>query len=177
MSAEEIVEQEEQIETPNVGHEEEANNMVKNYIIASMGAALVPVPLFDMVALTGIQLKMLHSLAKLYDVKFTKNLGKSLIGSLLGGIVPTSTAASLSKAVPGVGTTAGVIGMSAIGGAATYAIGRVFIQHFESGGTFLDFNPEKVREYFKAEFERGKDVANELQDSDEVKAEAEKATA
>jgi len=166
-----VVEKQEELESPSIGHEEEANNMVKNYIIASMGAALVPVPLFDMVALTGIQLKMLHSLAKLYNVKFTKNLGKSLIGSLLGGIVPTSTAASLAKAVPGVGTTAGVIGMSAIGGAATYAIGRVFIQHFESGGTFLDFNPEKVRDYFKSEFERGKDVASELQENEEVKAE------
>ncbi|WP_353572858.1 YcjF family protein [Candidatus Albibeggiatoa sp. nov. BB20] len=170
MSTENVAEQEEQVEAVIESHEEEANNMVKNYIIASMGAALVPVPLFDMVALTGIQLKLLHSLAKLYDVKFTKNLGKSLIGSLLGGIVPASTAASLSKAVPGVGTTVGVIGMSAIGGATTYAIGRVFIQHFESGGTFLDFNPEKVREYFKAEFERGKEVANELEDNDEVKA-------
>ncbi len=154
---------------PSTGHEEEANNLVKNYIIASMGAALVPVPLFDMVALTGIQLKMLHSLAKLYNVKFTKNLGKSLIGSLLGGIVPTSTVASLSKAIPGVGTTAGVIGMSIIGGASTYAIGRVFIQHFESGGTFLDFNPEKVREYFKEQFEKGKHVASKLEDTEEVK--------
>ncbi|MEK7989392.1 MAG: DUF697 domain-containing protein [Thiotrichaceae bacterium] len=170
MSEEEVIEKVET--TPVVSHEEEANNMVKGYIIASMGAALVPVPLFDMVVLTGIQLKMLHGLAKLYDVKFTKNLGKSLIGSLLGGIIPTTTAASLSKAVPGVGTTIGVIGMSAIGGGATYAIGRVFIQHFESGGTFLDFNPEKVREYFKAEFEKGKGVASELHDSDEVKAEA-----
>jgi uncharacterized protein (DUF697 family) len=175
MSAEEIVEQEEH--GPSTGHEEEANNMVKNYIIASMGAALVPVPLFDMVALTGIQLKMLHSLAKLYNVKFTKNLGKSLIGSLLGGVIPTSTAASLSKAVPGVGTAAGVIGMSAIGGAATYAIGRVFIQHFESGGTFLDFNPEKVREYFKEQFERGKGVASELENTEEVKTEAQKVSA
>jgi lipoate-protein ligase A len=67
--------------------------------------------------------------------------------------------------------------MSAIGGAATYAIGRVFIQHFESGGTFLDFNPEKVREYFKEQFERGKGVASELENTEEVKTEAQKVSA
>ena len=27
-------------------------------------------------------------------------------------------------------------------------MGKVFIQHFESGGTFLDFDPDKVRSYF-----------------------------
>lgn len=45
--------------------------------------------------------------------------------------------------------------MSAISGAITYAIGQVFIQHFESGGTFLDFDPKKVKEYFMEQFEEG----------------------
>jgi hypothetical protein len=38
--------------------------------------------------------------------------------------------------------------------ASTYAVGRVFIQHFESGGTFLDFDPDKVRAHFEAEFKK-----------------------
>ena len=44
-------------------------------------------------------------------------------------------------------------------GASTWALGKVFIQHFESGGTFLDFNPEKVREYYKVQFEEGRKMA------------------
>jgi hypothetical protein len=72
------------------------------------------------------------------------------------------TAASAAKSVPGVGTAAGVMSMSVLGGAATYAIGKVFVQHFESGGTFLDFDPEAVREHFAAEFNKGKDVAASL---------------
>ena len=28
------------------------------------------------------------------------------------------------------------------------SVGRVFIQHFASGGTFLDFDPESVRKHF-----------------------------
>jgi hypothetical protein len=30
----------------------------------------------------------------------------------------------------------------------TWAVGRVFIQHFASGGTFLNLDPHQVREYF-----------------------------
>ncbi|MEZ5671856.1 MAG: hypothetical protein R3E08_05540 [Thiotrichaceae bacterium] len=52
-----------------------------------------------------------------------------------------------------------------MGGAATYAIDKVFVQHFESGGTFLDFDPEAVREHFAAEFAKGKDVAASLNPS------------
>jgi len=146
----------------------QASNTVKNHVIGVMGASLVPIPLFDLVALTGVQLKMLHSLAKLYDVPFSKNLGKSLIVSLLGGVMPTSAAmtlASLAKAVPGLGTATGIISVSAIGGATTYAIGSVFMQHFESGGTLLDFDPKKMRDYFSSKLEEGKEVATDLKSS------------
>ena len=37
---------------------------------------------------------------------------------------------------------------------ATYVIGKVFIQHFASGGTLLDFNPPDYREFIKAQKEK-----------------------
>jgi hypothetical protein len=37
---------------------------------------------------------------------------------------------------------------------ATYVIGKVFIQHFASGGTLLDFNPPDYREFIKAQQEK-----------------------
>ena len=72
--------------------------------------------------------------------------------------MPTSTAmalASLAKAVPGLGTATGMISVSLLGGATTYAIGSVFVQHFESGGTLLDFEPQKMRAYFLQQTGRG----------------------
>jgi uncharacterized protein (DUF697 family) len=143
----------------------EANNIIKKHVIVAMSVSLVPIPLFDLVALTGVQLKMLHSIAKLYEVPFSKNLGKSSIASLLGGVMPTSTAmtlASLAKAVPGLGTATGMISVSLLGGATTYAIGSVFAQHFESGGTLLDFDAKKMRAYFSGKLAEGKGVAAEL---------------
>ena len=143
----------------------EANSIVKNHVIGSMGISLVPIPLVDLVGLTGIQLKMLHSLAKLYRVPFSENLGKSLIVSLVGGVMPTSTAmtlASFAKSIPGLGTATGMVSVTILGGATTYAIGNVFIQHFESGGTLLDFDPKTMREYFKEKLQEGKRVASSL---------------
>ena len=143
----------------------QAGNLIKKHVIVAMGASLVPIPLFDLLALTGVQLKMLHSVAKLYEVPFSKNLGKSSIASLLGGVMPTSTAmtlASLAKAVPGLGTATGMISVSVLGGATTYAIGSVFVQHFESGGTLLDFDPKKMRAYFSNKLQEGKCVAANL---------------
>jgi hypothetical protein len=36
-------------------------------------------------------------------------------------------------------------------------MGKVFIQHFESGGTFLTFDPQQVRDYYAQQFEKGKE--------------------
>ncbi len=43
--------------------------------------------------------------------------------------------------------------MPVLSAGATYAIGKAFVQHFESGGTLLDFNPPDYREFIKAQKE------------------------
>ncbi len=143
----------------------EADNLIKSHVIAAMGVALAPVPLIDMVAIAGIQLRMLGKLSGLYQAPFSEQLGKKVIFSLLGGVLPISAAitiASLVKAAPGAGTLAGVAGATILGGAATYAVGHVFVQHFEAGGTLLDFDVSKMREYFADKFREGKQVATKL---------------
>lgn len=141
----------------------ESRRIIKNRVIVSAGLGLVPVPLVDLVGLTTIQLEMLARLTKLYDVPFRKNVGKSLIAGLVGGVLPVSIMPgtfSLLKAVPLIGWATGAATMSILGGAATYAIGKVFVSHFEAGGTLLNFNPEAMKEYFAEQFEEGKKVAS-----------------
>ncbi len=134
-----------------------ANEIVKNYALGSLAVGIVPFPLVDMAILAGVQLKMLHSLAKLYDVEFQDTLGKSVIAALLGGGISSSLSTSLAKSVPILGLATSMISIVLFGGASTYAIGRVFIQHFESGGTFLNFDPQQVRAYYAQQFEKGKE--------------------
>src|SRR5262249_6845323 len=61
---------------------------------------------------------------------------------------------SLVKSFPGVGTAIGAVTMPVFSAGATYVIGKVFIQHFASGGTLLDFNPPDYREVIKAQREK-----------------------
>jgi uncharacterized protein (DUF697 family) len=144
-------------------NEEKALKTVRNYMWWSMGAGLTPVPFLDWAAVSGVQLKMLADISKIYGVPFQTNRGKAVIGSLVGFVLPHALACGLIgswlKAIPVVGALAGAPAMVAFSGAAAWALGKVFIQHFESGGTFLDFNPEEVREYFNAQFEEGRKMA------------------
>ncbi|MGB0525380.1 MAG: YcjF family protein [Flammeovirgaceae bacterium] len=130
---------------------EKAQALIKQHALLSTGIGLVPLPLIDMASITVNQLVLLQRLAQLYQVPFKKNLAKSLISVLVydlaahGVIGGTS---SLLKGIPIVGSVVGGLTLSATSGAITYAIGQVFLQHFESGGTFLNFDAEQMKAYF-----------------------------
>ena len=114
---------------------------IRNHVIGSMGVGLIPMPVVDLVALTGIQLNMLRTMAKAYDVPFTKDKVKNILASLIGGGLPVTFSGaftSLMKSVPIIGQTTGALAMPILAGATTYAVGKVFTQHFASGGTFLN---------------------------------------
>jgi uncharacterized protein (DUF697 family) len=136
---------------------EQANLIVKKYMNWSFVGGLIPIPMADMAAVSAVQMKMLSDLADLYDVPFKTHAAKSVVASLLGAVVPSMAATGLLatgvKFLPVIGTTVGLLTMPGLSVAATYAVGKVFIAHFEAGGTLLDFDPEKVREHFRAEFE------------------------
>ncbi len=132
---------------------------IKKYVYASVAAGFIPAPALDLAAITGIQLKMIHAITKVYGVSFSKEIVKSTIASLLGALstrtVATAGLASLLKSLPLVGSIAGALAVPTISGAATYAVGKVFIKHFEAGGTLLDFNTEKMKEHFRKLYQEG----------------------
>lgn len=138
---------------------DKAHGSVKNYTMGAMAVGLVPIPVADMVALSAIQMKMVHSVAGIYDVPFSKNVAKSIIGSMLGSSIAVTLAmpvASFIKVIPIIGQSSGTISTALIGSASTYAIGKIFVEHFESGGTFLDFDEEKAKNHFKELYEEGR---------------------
>jgi hypothetical protein len=139
-----------------------AESMVLNHSFVAAGFGFIPVPLVDFVGLTATQMKLLKSLGDLYGVRFVDEYVKKTVASLISGYAPLQFApllASAIKSVPIIGQTAGALSMASLGGGITYAIGKVFIQHFESGGTFLTFDPKQVSEYFKSQFKVGSKLA------------------
>ena len=136
-----------------------AEAIIKKYMYLSMGAGLIPLPVIDMAAVLGLQLRMVARLAQEYKQDFSRDKGKAFIASLVGGSVPAAggpAVGSLIKRVPIIGQTVGVLAMPALAGASTYAVGKVFAQHFASGGTFLTFNPAAVDKHYEEHFATGK---------------------
>ena len=130
-----------------------------------MGAGLIPVPLLDLATIAGVQLKMLSRLSQLYGISFSEHRAKNIIAALVGSVgtatLATGTIASMIKVIPGLGALASVAALPIVAGGSTYAIGKVFVQHFEAGGTFLDFDPAKTKQYFAEQFKEGQKVAME----------------
>jgi uncharacterized protein (DUF697 family) len=136
---------------------EVASKLVDRFAIWSGVAGLLPLPIFDTIAVGGLQLQMLRRLSQIYEVAFSKNSGKALIASTAGSMIPATSgigAASVLKAVPIFGTIVAGFVMPVLSAGATYAIGKAFIQHFATGGTLLDFNPPDYREFIKAQKEK-----------------------
>jgi uncharacterized protein (DUF697 family) len=149
-----------------------ARSLTKNYILASASIGLVPLPLVDLAGVMALQVKLVHGLAKVYDVPFKENITKSLVASLLSGassVIGVMGLASLAKTIPVFGTLAGGGGVAVTAASVTFATGEVFTRHFESGGTLLDFDPHKMKALFKRELKNGK-AAAEAHDSAQVTA-------
>ena len=142
-----------------------ANNTVKNFVLGAMRVSLLPAPIVDLLALTGLQLGMLKKLSDLYGTEFSRGLAKKFISSLVGSVAPLilwQPAASLLKFIPFVGYPLAMVSMPIVAGASTYALGKVFIRHFETGGTFFGFDPDRVKKYYAEKFEEGKRTVSDL---------------
>jgi uncharacterized protein (DUF697 family) len=137
--------------------DELASKLVDWFSFYSGVAGLIPVPFVDIAVVGGTQFEMLRRLARIYGVPFSKNLGKSVLANLAGIAVPAATAATAAsalKGIPLIGTGIGALTMSAGSAGATYLIGKVFIQHFASGGTLLDFRPPDHDEILRSHAEK-----------------------
>ena len=141
--------------------EEQASQLVDRFSLWSGAAGLLPIPVVDIAAIGGVQLQMLRKLSEIYGVPFTENRGKSLITSLAGAIIPHTTATSAAmtfgsmiKAIPGIGSTIGALTQPVLAAGCTFVIGRVFMKHFASGGTLLDFDPPDYKEFIKEQQEK-----------------------
>nr|MBS0038366.1 DUF697 domain-containing protein [Saprospiraceae bacterium] len=142
-----------------------AEVIIRNHMIWSMGAGLIPVPIADFFAVGAIQLDMIRQMCKLYDIDFKEKDGKAVVSALTGAGLSRLGANAAIKFIPGLGSVIGGVTMSILSGASTYAIGEAFKKHFETGGTFLDLDTNRIKKMYNELFEKGKELARELEET------------
>lgn len=167
---------------PPINQEERLANaqaIVRRNVFWALGAGVLPTPLLDVAAVTGVELKQIKQLSDLYGLQFSSDIAKKIIYSLLGAVgvvgVGTLLGASFAKFIPALGTTLGMVSVPVLTGAFTHAMGQVLIMHFEAGGTLLNFDSTAMRNYFKQEFEKAKETVSQLRNSDAAKPTAKSA--
>lgn len=143
----------------------QADNCIKNHVIAAMGIGLIPSSLVNIAGIAGIEVKLIRDLAVIYAFPVPHQLvAYKVLISLIGSIGPVYLSTQMHtalKGVPLIGHAVYVGLLSITGGAAVYAVGKIFQKHYESGGTFLSSENSVLRTWFKKYYAEGKQVARE----------------
>jgi len=126
-----------------------ARGLVREHAALCAAATLVPVPVADSLAVTGVQLKMLADLSRLYKVPFSQDVVRALLGAAAGGVLNFVIARNpvtrrvrdfLTATVPWLALPLRILAGPALMAGYTLVLGNAFIRHYERGGSYLDFN-------------------------------------
>lgn len=143
-----------------------AARIVRKHVAWSAAAGIVPLPIVDAGLVSVVQLAMIRDLAALYGVPFSHTRAKVVVTALVGGLGSTVAGRMVQsrwvRAIPGIGQWMSVMTVPVFAATVTYAIGKVFVRHFEKGGTLAKFNPEGVREYFAQKLREGRGVIKSM---------------
>ena len=127
---------------------ERALRIVGRYVLMSSAAGLIPLPGLDVTVLAGIHIALIKEISEHYGVAFSEHTARNIIVAVATSIVPGSIASfagrRLLRALRFVTPSLGLLTMSASSAAVSYALGRVFMAHFETGGTLDSFDVENL---------------------------------
>ncbi len=146
-----------------------AKTIIQHNIAWAAGAGLLPFPALDLVAITGVQLKMINELCSVYNIPFKQSLARpiviSLIGSLGAAMLAPMIATATVKFIPGIGSLLAGTSLAATSAGITYGVGHLFLDHLKNGGTLENVNVIKGRSIFKSKVKEG------MQQETDVKSE------
>lgn len=114
-----------------------ALKIVNRYTLLSAGTGLIPTPLVYQIAVGGLLGKMLYDISELYGTSLTKQKNKAIIASVLGGAhsewITVYLGKNIRKVLPGMVAIGNTIAKPLVAASITYAIGRLFVEHFDTG--------------------------------------------
>lgn len=127
-----------------VGRRARALAIVNRHAAYSAVGGIVPLPLLNLAGVTTIIVRMVKVLSDHYRVPFERDLARAIVVGLIGGVMPTGAAVVATSALSAILPPLVFTGMaisSATAATFTRGVGRIFVEHFESGATLSDFSP------------------------------------
>jgi len=122
-----------------IGHElpayrrSAAQRIIRNATFLSLAAGIEPIPLIDIPILLGVQIRLVLRVAALYGEPIDSNNfmlhARALISTMAGGLGFRFLAEQAAKVVP----FGGDFVAGAIAGAATWSMGQVALEYYDSG--------------------------------------------
>jgi len=144
-----------------------AQRIIRDSTLVSLAAGLEPIPFIDIPILLGTQIRLVLRLAALYGDPMNNDNAqrhaRELIATLAGGIGLRYLAEQVAKAVP----FGGDFLAGAIAGAATWSIGQVALEYYE---TDKQLSPKRLQQLYRNFFVRFRKekTARELQEQSRV---------
>ncbi len=126
---------------------EAANKLVRSATLIALAAGLQPVPLVDIPILLGNQIRLVLRVAAVYGEPMNAQHMRELVATIAGGLFMRYLAEEAAKAMP----FGGDLVAGAIAAAATWSIGQVAIEYFESG---KKLTPSQINASFKRFYRR-----------------------
>ena len=112
----------------------EAMPHILGYSTLAASAGAVPVPVLDLVLLSGIQSRMIYHLAQLYgqpmDGKRFLEIASGMGLGVAARQATRMTVVELLKLIPIVGSVVGAVAGAAIAWASTFALGKAFCYYY-----------------------------------------------
>lgn len=143
-----------------IPEKEKVDKLIRECVYASMGIGIVPLPFFNVAAVTASNLNLTRKLSSLYRVEFKEGVAKKIIIAVTGAGVSTLATPlieSVVSSIPLIGLPLVIGTKPALNGMITYSLSHMFINHFERGGSFLNANIESMKEDFASAYKNSRE--------------------
>jgi len=121
----------------------QANSIVEHHTAYAAVGGIIPVPIANVASITAVIVRMVKLLSDLYGIPFERDRARAIVVGLMGGAMPTGlgavTTSTLFYVVPG-SALVGLAVSSITAVACTRSIGRIFVEHFETGSSLHDLS-------------------------------------
>lgn len=145
-----------------------AHPYIVGYSVAAAGVGALPV--VDLALVPALQLKLLHTLASLYELSWTRRTSSEFFGLLGAGFTAGYglrwAGREVIKLIPGWGQTVGALWGATMSAAVTFALGAAACYYLGKKSDGGQVDAQALREVFAQAFARGRSlpVARQQQD-------------